>query len=121
LPKHLHLRGKEFIEGIATSSHVDLIQQILLYRVHMEHGFSIDINVEFVEIILPAGQDNETLLHSHCNNATDKEEYDDEVGRPSSCNEPEDEENNLWAPEVLHNQSQDFFFPRDEEDLQYNA
>jgi hypothetical protein len=120
LPEHLHLRSKEFIEGIATSSHVDLIQQFLLYRVHMEHGFSIDINVGFVEIILPPGQDYETLEHTHCNNEIDREE-DDKGGRPSSCDEFEDDENNPWAPELLHSQSQDFIFPADEEDLQYNV
>jgi hypothetical protein len=116
----LYLRGKEFIEGIATNSHVDLIQQLLLYCVHMEHGFSIDINVGFVEIILPPGQNKETQQHTHCNNATNREE-DDEGGRLSSCDEFEDEENNLWAPELLHIQSQDFFFPGDEEDMQYNV
>jgi hypothetical protein len=62
LPEHLHLGNKEFVEGIATSSHVDLIQELLLYRVHLEHGFSTEINVGFVEVILPEGQDNET----HC-------------------------------------------------------
>jgi hypothetical protein len=120
LPEHLHLRGKEFIEGIATSSHVDLIQQLLLYLVHMEHGFSIDINVGFVEIILPPGQDHETPEHTNCNNEIDREE-DEEGGRPSSCDEFEDDENNPWAPELLHSQSEDIVFPADEEDLQYNV
>jgi hypothetical protein len=118
LHEHLYLRGKEFI-GISTSLYVDLIQQLLLYRVHMEHRFSIDINVGFVEIILPPKQDNETQQHTHCNDAVDREE-NDQTGRPSSCDELEDEENNLWAPKLLHSQSQDFLFPRHEDELQHN-
>jgi hypothetical protein len=120
LPEHLHLRGKEFINGIATSSHVDLIQQLLLYRVHMEHGFSMDINVGFVEIILPPGEDNETQQHIHCNDTADTEDFE-EGGRPSSCDELDDEENNLWAPELLHSQFQNLSFPVHEDDLQYNV
>jgi hypothetical protein len=52
LDEYLHLRGKDFIQGIAISSHIDEVQELLLYRVHLEHGFSIDINVGFVEIIV---------------------------------------------------------------------
>jgi hypothetical protein len=109
LAEHLQLRGKEYIEGIATSSHVDLDMQLLLYRVHLEHGFTININVGFVEIIRPQGEDMEMQHHTRFQDTTDREE-DDQGGRPSSCDEVDDDDENynMWAPELLHTQSQDF-------------
>jgi hypothetical protein len=122
LNEHLQIRGKEFIEGIATSSHVDHIQELLLYRVHLEHGFSININVGFVQIVLEEGEENETHQNTTINNTTYFED-NEEGGRPSSCDELEDEDDyhNLWAPELLHSQSEDFFFTGIQDDLQGEA
>jgi hypothetical protein len=107
LAEHFQIQGKDFIEGIATSAHADLAQQLLLYRVHLENGFSTDINVGFVEIIMPEGQEIRTDYHVYMNDTTYREE-DEAGGRPSSCDEfdNEDDDYSAWAPELLHNQSQ---------------
>jgi hypothetical protein len=41
------------LTGIAISSRVDDIGEKLLYRVYLESGHSLDINVGFLEVILP--------------------------------------------------------------------
>jgi hypothetical protein len=81
----------------------------------LEHGFSVDINVGFVEIIVAEG----TQQHANVNNTTYMEDSDG-GGRPSSCDELEDEDD-LWAPELLHSQSQDFTFHTHHDDLQCNV
>jgi hypothetical protein len=65
------------------------------------------------------GEENDAHHHSIFNNTTYFEE-NDETGRPSSCDEVEDEDDdgNLWAPELLHSQSQDFSFPAFQNDVQ---
>jgi hypothetical protein len=47
-----------------------MAQQLLFYRMHLEHGLSIDINVGFIEIIMPEGQEIETQYHTNINNTT---------------------------------------------------
>jgi hypothetical protein len=70
LVEYLQLRSKNFKEDIAIVFHVDMAQQLLFYRMHLEHGLSIDINVGFIEIIMPEGQEIETQYHTNINNTT---------------------------------------------------
>jgi hypothetical protein len=44
---------KDSLIGIATSSRIDDARRELLYRVHLESGHSLEINIGFLEIILP--------------------------------------------------------------------
>jgi hypothetical protein len=51
--------GKESLTGIAKSSLIDDTREELLYRVHLESGHFLEINVGFLEIIFPDPQEHE--------------------------------------------------------------
>jgi hypothetical protein len=89
--------------GIAISSRVDDIGEELMYCVYLESGHLLDINMGFLEVILPGregceeqreptrGQVHSQELQTH--------------GCYSSCEEDTDQEDdgNHWPTEMLHN------------------
>jgi hypothetical protein len=93
--------GRNNLTGIATSSRVDDTGDALLYRVHLESGHSLEINVGFLEIILPHLEGQE----AHREPANDLVESQHPMhGRYSSCEEETDDEvdENQWPTEMMH-------------------
>jgi hypothetical protein len=94
------------LTGIATSSRVDDTRKELLYRVYLESGHSLDINVGFLEIILLGPEDCEEQREPMRGQVRIQELQTH--GRYSSCEEDTDQEDdgNHWPMEMLH----DFYF-----------
>jgi hypothetical protein len=94
--------GRHSLTGIATSSRIDDTGEVLLYRVHLESGHSLEINVGFLEILLPDPEGHEALTEP----ANDLVESQHPMhGRYSSCEEETDDEvhENEWPTEMMHN------------------
>jgi hypothetical protein len=94
--------GRDSLTSIATSSCVDDTGEALLYCVHLESGYSLEINVGFLEIILPHPEGQEVhieptndLVESQCpmhgRYSSSEEETDDEV------------DENQWPTEMTYN------------------
>lgn len=94
---------KENLIGIATSSRVDDIGEELLYYVHLESGYSLEINVGFLEIILldPQGHEAVTQLTQALVDNQQLQMH----GRYSSCEEESNNEGgeNHWPTKMVHN------------------
>jgi hypothetical protein len=102
--------GKEFIDGIATSSHMDHDQEALVYHVHLENGYSIEINVGFVQVIQQNEDNDDYDPVQYANPFVDSQE-NEKHGRASSCEDPNDEEDNddwCWPQEMLHSATKTF-------------
>jgi hypothetical protein len=88
---------------------VDETEHALLYLVHLQNGFTIEINVGFVESRVPTTEDNTEELED-INNIIDSQENEG-GGRASSFEDLEEDEDGTcmhWAPELLHNHTQQF-------------
>jgi hypothetical protein len=95
--------NKESLTGIATRSRIDDTGEDLLYRVHLESGYSLEINVGFLEIILPDPQGHEADTQP-AQALVDSQQLQ-RHGCYSSCKEETDDEGgeNHWPTEMMHN------------------
>jgi hypothetical protein len=89
------------LTGIATNSCVDDTGQELLYRVRLESGHSLEINVGCLEIILPGPEGSRA--HGGPRRAEVESQELQTHGRYSSCEEETDHEGDQWPTEMLHN------------------
>jgi hypothetical protein len=108
LDRHLQDRSKEWTKGIVTTSFIDGSQQALLYDVHLESGFTIDINAGFVHIVLSKEEEDDNQDKPYCIIDSEEQEF---YGRASSCEDPEDDEDDdckPWPLKMLHSASQNF-------------
>jgi hypothetical protein len=94
---------KDSLIGIATSSRIDDTRGELLYHVHLESGHSLEINVGFLEIILPNPKGYEADIQL-ATKLVDNQQLQTH-GRYSSCEDETDDEcsQNQWPTKMLHN------------------